>query len=78
MAEEEDQVLELFDESVNAYKKALELDPGRCINIHRYTLVVLVLIHPSIAKLENEKLQEMLELLDGPTANDDDEDEEDS
>jgi hypothetical protein len=33
MAEEEDQVLELFDESVSAYKKALELDPGRYITI---------------------------------------------
>ncbi|KAI8337151.1 hypothetical protein BC941DRAFT_513810 [Chlamydoabsidia padenii] len=46
MAEEEDQVLELFDESLEAYKKALELNP------------------------ENIKLQEMLELLDGPTADD--------
>jgi hypothetical protein len=38
-----------------------------------------VLIYPSIVNPENEKLQEMLELLDGPTANDDDdEDEEDN
>ncbi|ORZ14467.1 hypothetical protein BCR42DRAFT_416978, partial [Absidia repens] len=48
MADDEDQVLELYDESIQAYKKALELDP------------------------DNEKLQEMLELLDGSAEDEED------